>query len=628
MNREAIFHNPVSNYAFPISYEKFKVRLRAGKGDLDRVTLVIGNKYLWHTRKEVPMEVEGSDELFDYYSYVYPVDDPRVAYYFLLEKGDEQWLYGDSGFAKPELVNIDEDESSAFVNFHFPFINRIDIHKKPSWVNSAVFYQIFPERFCNGNPKLSPENVAPWGTAPDRQIFMGGDLPGITQKLSYLEELGVNALYLTPIFEATSNHKYDTVDYTRIDPHFGDESDLVELINQAHKRGIRVILDGVFNHCGGGFRQFQDVVEHGEESPFRDWFYIREFPVSFDPLNFDSFGDTPYTPRHPGLKNLSEEQLRTACMPKWNTENPQAKEYLLGAVAKWTRMGIDGWRLDVATEVDSHFWREFRETVRGINPDALIIGEFWRNSEAWLQGDQYDGVMNYGVQRAAVEYFAKSAVAPQRFQELLTENLMRYSDAANDSMLNLLDSHDTARFLYEASGDKARLRLAAALQMTFPGSPAIFYGDEVGLSGPNDPGCRMAMQWDAEQQDRWLLRWYRRLIQLRLASDSLTDGDFHTVLADDAANVYAFSRAVPGEQTLVVLHAGAAHWRGQLPIPDWAREFAAWTLCCQTGGMTEDDPFHPTILTDDPGRFEAELPARSVKIIRFINKKLKEKVQS
>ena len=332
MNREAIFHNPVSNYAFPISYEKFKVRLRAGKGDLDRVTLVIGNKYLWHTRKEVPMEVEGSDELFDYYSYVYPVDDPRVAYYFLLEKGDEQWLYGDSGFAKPELVNIDEDESSAFVNFHFPFINRIDIHKKPSWVNSAVFYQIFPERFCNGNPKLSPENVAPWGTAPDRQIFMGGDLPGITQKLSYLEELGVNALYLTPIFEATSNHKYDTVDYTRIDPHFGDESDLVELINQAHKRGIRVILDGVFNHCGGGFRQFQDVVEHGEESPFRDWFYIREFPVSFDPLNFDSFGDTPYTPRHPGLKNLSEEQLRTACMPKWNTENPQAKEYLLKSV--------------------------------------------------------------------------------------------------------------------------------------------------------------------------------------------------------------------------------------------------------------------------------------------------------
>ena len=552
MNREAIFHNPVSNYAFPISYEKFKVRLRAGKGDLDRVTLVIGNKYLWNTRKEVPMEVEGSDELFDYYSYVYPVDDPRVAYYFLLEKGDEQWLYGDSGFAKPELVNIDEDESSAFVNFHFPFINRIDIHKKPSWVNSAVFYQIFPERFCNGNPKLSPENVAPWGTAPDRQIFMGGDLPGITQKLSYLEELGVNALYLTPIFEATSNHKYDTVDYTRIDPHFGDESDLVELINQAHKRGIRVILDGVFNHCGGGFRQFQDVVEHGEESPFRDWFYIREFPVSFDPLNFDSFGDTPYAPRHPGLKNLSEEQLRTSCMPKWNTENPQAKEYLLGAVAKWTRMGIDGWRLDVATEVDSHFWREFRETVRGINSDALIIGEFWRNSEAWLQGDQYDGVMNYGVQRAAVEYFAKSAVAPQRFQEILTENLMRYSDAANDSMLNLLDSHDVSRFYSLCEKDPARMQLAVLFQMTFTGIPSVFYGDERGIYGLQEAEYRHEMTWS--QEPPALAEFYKKAMHLRTEYPALCRGSYHTIKAEKENGLYGYERTDEKEKITVFLN--------------------------------------------------------------------------
>ena len=552
MNREAIFHNPVSNYAFPISYEKFKVRLRAGKGDLDRVTLVIGNKYLWHTRKEVPMEVEGSDELFDYYSYVYPVDDPRVAYYFLLEKGDEQWLYGDSGFAKPELVNIDEDESSAFVNFHFPFINRIDIHKKPSWVNSAVFYQIFPERFCNGNPKLSPENVAPWGTAPDRQIFMGGDLPGITQKLSYLEELGVNALYLTPIFEATSNHKYDTVDYTRIDPHFGDESDLVELINQAHKRGIRVILDGVFNHCGGGFRQFQDVVEHGEESPFRDWFYIREFPVSFDPLNFDSFGDTPYTPRHPGLKNLSEEQLRTACMPKWNTENPQAKEYLLKSVEEDVKHDTAKLIKELeATEVDSHFWREFRETVRGINPDALIIGEFWRNSEAWLQGDQYDGVMNYGVQRAAVEYFAKSAVAPQRFQELLTENLMRYSDAANDSMLNLLDSHDTARFLTVSGGNTARLKNAAAFLFTFVGMPCTYYGTEIGMTGENDPDCRKAFDWEESHWNTDLRTHYQKLMRLRKTRKALQEG---TVRFRSQGDLFVMERQLQEELLVTVIN--------------------------------------------------------------------------
>lgn len=551
MNREAVLHNPVSNYAFPLSYEKFKVRLRAGKGDLDRVTLIIGNKYLWRTRKEFPMAVEGSDELFDYYSYVYQVDDPRVAYYFLLEKGDEQWLYGDSGFVKPDQVNLEEDESSAFVNFQFPFINPIDIHKKPSWVNSAVFYQIFPERFCNGNPKLSPENVAPWGTKPDRQVFMGGDLPGITQKLPYLEDLGVNALYLTPIFEATSNHKYDTVDYTRIDPHFGDETDLVELINQAHKRGIRVILDGVFNHCGGGFRQFQDVVEHGEQSPFKDWFHIREFPVCFDPMNFDSFGATPYVPSPWITQDIPLEKRRRMCMPKLNTENPQVKEYLLGAVAKWTRMGIDGWRLDVATEVDSRFWREFRETVRGINPDALIIGEFWRNSEAWLRGDQYDGVMNYGVQRAAVEYFAKSAITPLRFQEILTENLMRYSDAANDSMLNLLDSHDTARFLTVSGGDTARLRNAAAFLFTFVGMPCTYYGTEIGMTGENDPDCRKAFDWDPAHWDVELRDYYKKLMSLRKTRKALQEG---SVKLCSQGEVFVMERRLEGELLVTAIN--------------------------------------------------------------------------
>ena len=216
MNFQAIQHIPVSNYAFPVSEKEFKVRLRVAKGDLDRARLVIGNKYLWHTRKELPMEVAGSDGLFDYYECVYQVEDPRIAYYFILDKGDEEWFYGDNGLVQPGTTNIEEDEAAAFVNFQFPFVNSIDVHKAPSWVNSAVFYQIFPERFCNGKPELSPQGAVPWGSKPDRVNFMGGDLPGITEKLPYLEELGVNALYLTPIFEAQSNHKYDTIDYTRL----------------------------------------------------------------------------------------------------------------------------------------------------------------------------------------------------------------------------------------------------------------------------------------------------------------------------------------------------------------------------------------------------------------------------
>ena len=373
---------------------------------------------------------------------------------------------------------------------------------------------------------------------------------------------------------------------------------------------MRILLDGVFNHCGYWWDKFQDVVKNGEASPYRSWFFIHSYPVDAERQNYDCVGHYKW-------------------MPKLNLANPDARDYFLSVGRYWLEeFGIDGWRLDVADELPTAFLEAFAAAMRVCKPDCILLGETWGDAGRLVSANRLDSAMNYLFRDAAAAWLAKDALSASEFGCRLNRALALYPNETNLRMYNLLDSHDTARFLYEAGGDKARLRLAAALQMTFPGSPAIFYGDEVGLSGPNDPGCRMAMQWDAEQQDRRLLRWYRRLIQLRLASDSLTDGDFHTVLADDAANVYAFSRAVPGEQTLVVLHAGTAHWRGQFPIPDWAREFAAWTLCCQTGGMTEDDPFHPTILTDDPGRFEAELPARSVKIIRFINKKLKEKVQS
>ena len=229
----------------------------------------------------------------------------------------------------------------------------------------------------------------------------------------------------------------------------------------------------------------------------------------------------------------------------------QAKEYLLGAVAKWTRMGIDGWRLDVATEVDSHFWREFRETIRGINPDALIIGEFWRNSEAWLQGDQYDGVMNYGVQRAAVEYFAKSAVAPQRFQEILTENLMRYSDAANDSMLNLLDSHDTARFLTVSGGNTARLKNAAAFLFTFVGMPCTYYGTEIGMTGENDPDCRKAFDWEESHWNTDLRTHYQKLMRLRKTRKALQEG---TVRFRSQGDLFVMERQLQEELLVTVIN--------------------------------------------------------------------------
>ena len=529
MNLQAILHIPKSNYAYPVSGLDFRVRLRAGRGDLDSVRLVIGNQYLWETREEFPMEKLGSDGLFDYYQYEYHCTDTRLGYYFLLKKGEEELIYTENGFLEPGSVDIDHDRIG-FVHFQFPFINGIDVHKKPSWVNSAVFYQIFPERFCNGDPSLSPETVCQWGGKPDRMNFFGGDLPGVIQKLPYLSELGVNALYLTPIFEASTNHKYDTNDDPRIDPHFGDESTLVELVQKAHERGIRIMLDGVFNHCGFFFRQFQDVLKHGEKSPYRDWFHIKSFPVTLDPPNFDGFAIGPY-------------------MPKFNTENQEVMEYLLGAVAKWTRTGIDGWRLDVADEVDAHFWREFRKTVRGINPDAVIIGENWWNAEPWLRGDQFDGVMNYAVQRASVLYFAEDRIGPKKFEESLTENLVRYTDQANDCMLNLLDSHDTARFLNTCGGEAGRLKNAAVFQYTFVGMPCTYYGTEIGMTGGNDPDCRRTFDWEESHWNRELFEFYQKLMALRKGQKALQYG---TVRFCSAGEVFAMERSC-GEDTLVTV---------------------------------------------------------------------------
>lgn len=505
MNREAIFHNPVSNYAFPISYEKFKVRLRAGKGDLDRVTLVIGNKYLWHTRKEVPMEVEGSDELFDYYSYVYPVDDPRVAYYFLLEKGDEQWLYGDSGFAKPELVNIDEDESSAFVNFHFPFINRIDIHKKPSWVNSAVFYQIFPERFCNGNKENNPDWVKPWGYHTVSNLdFYGGDLDGIRQKLPYLQELGITGLYLTPVFESPSSHKYDTTDYRKIDPGFGDEKTMKLLVKEAHDRGIRVMLDGVFNHCGSNFLPWRDVMEKGPKSPYYDWFMINRWPCR------EQEGST----RDGRYYSFAFAER----MPKLNTSEKKVRDYFLDTVRYWIEtFDIDGLRLDVANEISHLFCRELRQMTKQLKPDFYLLGEIWHDAMPWLGGDEFDAVMNYPFAAAIREFWYQLEKTKSDLEEAIHENLVRYMRQTTEVLFNLLDSHDTDRLIHQTGGNQDLFFQQLAMLFTMPGSPCIYYGTEIAIEGGADPDCRRCMPWDQIEQGNYaeITEQVKQLIALR-----------------------------------------------------------------------------------------------------------------
>ncbi|MFN8449073.1 MAG: glycoside hydrolase family 13 protein [Anaerolineae bacterium] len=351
----------------------------------------------------------------------------------------------------------------------------------PEWVQDAVFYQIFPERFRNGDPTNDPAGAADWEhDTPTRENFFGGDLAGIAQRAAYLQALGVNALYTTPIFEAQTNHKYDTSDYLKIDPAFGTLDTFRQMRAALKDAGVRLVLDAVFNHCGDGFWAFRDVVENGERSPYCDWFSVESFPIRFDPPSYQTCGGAPF-------------------LPKLNTENPDVQDYLLRVTDFWMQEGIDGWRLDVPWKASPAFWRRFRERVIRINPEAYIVAEVWRGTSDWLRGDTAHGVMNYRLRSHILDYAAFDHMDAEDFdyevRQLLTEH-----GASTPYHLTLLGSHDTPRIRTLCRGDAARTMIAIALQMTLPGTPMVYYGDEIGMEGENDPDCRRPMIWD---ERRW-----------------------------------------------------------------------------------------------------------------------------
>ena len=331
--------------------------------------------------------------------------------------------------------------------------NETDLHKKVDWCDRAIFYQIFVDRFHMGSCSKDRNYIdKDWGELPKPKGFYGGDLPGITEKLDYLQDLGINSIYLTPIFQSPSNHKYDTIDYEEVDAMFGTNRDLKELVESAHKRGIKILLDAVFNHCSCLCKQFQDVLRKGKESVYYDWFIIRGDRPVLEQMNYECFAACNY-------------------MPKWNTNNPEVQKFLLHIATKWIKeYGIDGWRLDVADEVSHDFWRQFRKAVKAAKPDALIVGENWHDSRPWLEGDQFDSIMNYSFTKACLDYFAYEKYSAQRFCERLSEILMRNTDQVNEMMLNLLDSHDTERFLTNVGENADKLMSECRAFITEPRS--------------------------------------------------------------------------------------------------------------------------------------------------------------
>lgn len=419
--------------------------------------------------------------------------------------------------------------------------------KTPAWVKDAVFYQIFPDRFAKSSRVKKPNGLEPWDTPPTTYGYKGGDLLGIVERLDYLQDLGVTALYFNPIFQSASNHRYHTHDYFRVDPMLGGDAALRELIDALHARGMKIVLDGVFNHASRGFFQFNDILENGSKSAYLDWFHVHRFPLN-------AYGGEG------GLGYYAWWGL--PALPKFNTNNAMVREFLWSVATYWLEFGIDGWRLDVPNEIaDDAFWQEFRRRCRALNPECYIVGEIWDDASQWLQGDQFDAVMNYPFTRAALGFTARALnveeirrcgyqhipkLDARGFAAEVEGLLHRHRREVTEVQLNLLGSHDTPRALTIVCGDESALRLSLLYMMTFLGAPCIYYGDELGLAGAHDPACRQAMPW--EQQEGWnerLLEYTKLLIGLRAKHAALRQGSYRTLYAVD--DLYVYAREADGE---------------------------------------------------------------------------------
>lgn len=437
----------------------------------------------------------------------------------------------------------------------------------PDWAQDAIFYQIFPDRFCNGNPANDPFNVQPWGRPPQLRGFQGGDLEGVIQKLDYLHDLGVTAIYFNPIFRAASNHRYDTHDYYEIDPKVGDLADFKRLITQAHGRGLRLILDGVFNHCGRGFFAFADLIENEADSPYRNWFHVKGFPLhahDSDPPNYACWWD---------IKSL----------PKFNTANPQVRRYLLDVARYWIEQGADGWRLDVPSEIDDDdFWAEFRAVVKAANPQAYTVGEIWEVNPRWVGPRSFDGLMNYPFRTAALDFFAEGKIPASQFGRRVTQLLTAYPSEHVYAHFNPLGSHDTERCLTLCGGSVARMKLALLFQFTYVGAPSIYYGDEIGMTGGKDPDCRHAFVWNEKQWNVELRDFVKLLASLRKTHPALRRGEYRELYHHDRDGLYAFLRkhdrgnpeslvvAINNSDSPVVRNIPATHsgWHNGAPVRD------------------------------------------------------------
>ena len=507
MDLAAIFHESRTPMCCMTDPETLQITLRTGR-EVERAELICADPYeagiaggeeAWQGRR-IAMEPWLELEHHQLWRIVLKPPFRRLRYVFALTQAQEQWYCYEDGL-RPAL-QLDGRVQC----FQMPWMNPADCIAPPDWVRHTVWYQVYPDRFCRGGS--GRPGALPWrhGPVTNAERF-GGDLAGIAQKLPYLAGLGVNGLYLNPIFAARSFHKYDTTDYTRVDPDFGTEADLQELVRQAHANGIRVMLDAVFNHCGPGFAPWRDVVEKGPGSAWRDWFFVNRWPVEEGRTDDGRYFSFSF---HGG-------------MPKLNTNHPAVQDYLIGLCEDWVRRyDIDGLRFDVGNEISHAFLRRLRVRLKALKPDLYLLGEIWHDAPAWLEGDEYDAVMHYPLQSAVRRFFEDESLPARAFGWQAGRCLAAYAPQVSAAQFTLLDSHDTIRLRSRVRSEDEFWQQLAAL-FTLPGSPCVYYGTELALEGGRDPDCRRCMPWDELDTDagRARLDAMRSLIALRRTEPDL-----------------------------------------------------------------------------------------------------------
>lgn len=491
------------------------ITIRTGK-DIDKIIIHSGDPYTsgtmggcnkWYGE---PTEITEIVELEECLLWTVTIKPPfkRLKYYFEISSGSESILYTECGFkTKYEMFHCTGERE----DFQFPWLNPSDIYKAPAWVNDTIWYQIFPERFCNGDDSISPKGIKSWPKKSKPITFwdnFGGDIKGITSKLDYIKDLGISGIYLTPINTAPSSHKYDTSDYFEIDPHFGDVETVQNFVKEAHNRGIKIMFDGVFNHCGFYFDKWQDVLENGPDSQYFNWFMINKWPLmkkqGFKPVN--SLNGVYYT--FGFFDN----------MPKLNTNNPEVIDFFLDVCSYWVKtFDIDAIRLDVANEVSHTFCKALRKRLISLKPDFYILGELWHDATQWLRGDEFDSIMNYPLSESAKEFWLNPSSTKATLQYSINRCYSLYPKQVNNILFNLLDSHDTARLIHKLKGNIDKLYQLLALLFTMPGTVCIYYGTEIALDGGHDPDCRRPMPWEAIESGKYndRMETIKKLISLR-----------------------------------------------------------------------------------------------------------------